>query len=97
MKLDREAERWYSRKVAVALLIMLALALIGYFLKDPFTLTIGGVFVIACGSYLGLWLIVWSLQAQRMTRERMGLKPNWNNSAIDELEARIEKLERERP
>lgn len=96
MKLDKEAERWYSRRVAVACLVLLALALIGFFLKDPFTLTIGSVFVIACGSYLCLWLLVWSLQAQRMTRERMGLKPHWTDSAIDDLEARVEKLERDR-
>ena len=97
MKLDREAERWYSRRVAAAMFVLLALGLIGYFLKDPFTLTIGSVFVLACGSYLCLWLMVWSLEAKRMTREHMGLKPHWTDSAIDELEARVEKLERERP
>ena len=31
-----------------------------------------------------------------MTREHQGLRGNWTNSAIDELEARVEKLERDR-
>ena len=97
MKLDREAERWFNRRVIVALLVMLVLAVIGSFLKDPFTMSIGGAFVMAWGLYVGLWIITWSLQAKRMTRERMGLMPHWTDSAIDELEARIEKLERERP
>ena len=96
MKLDNEAERWFRHRVAAALFVLLALGLIGYFLKDPFTLTIGSVYVLACGSYLCLWLMVWSLEAKRMTRERMGLKPHWTDSAIDDLEARVEKLERDR-
>lgn len=100
MKLDKVAERWVLKRVLIACIPLLALCMVEQFtdwLDVPLNLTaLDALFI---GLYL-IWfvsVIDYIAQGMRATRERMGLEPTWNNTAIDNLEARIEKLERERP
>ena len=101
MKLDKESQRWAIKKImipytALAALIII-MGLVGGPFNEPLNLTV--MDSLASGGLLlwGLLVICATIDASKMTREHQGLRGNWTNSAIDELEARIEKLERDRP
>ena len=100
MKLDKVAERWFMKRYAGSFLVIAAILIISSLagMEDmPLDFTcFDGIFT---GAMLvwGIWVICWFMEARRMTREHQGLRGSWTNSAIDELEARVEKLERERP
>ena len=100
MKLDKESEWWLIKKVMFAYIPLAAMILIveGFgLLSQPLNLTVSDS-LFTCGLLLwGMLVICSMIDAVKMTREHMGLKPHWTDSAIDELEARVEKLERERP
>lgn len=99
MKLDREAERWFMKRYAGSFLVMAAILIICSLagMDDrPLDFTcFDGIFT---GAMLiwGMYALYGLLEARRMTREHQGLRGSWTNSAIDELEARVEKLERDR-
>ena len=100
MKLDKVAELWFMKRYAGSFLVMAAILIISSLagMEDmPLDFTcFDGIFT---GAMLvwGISVLCWLMDARRMTREHQGLRGSWTNSAIDELEARIEKLERERP
>ena len=100
MKLDKEAESWFMKRYAGSFLVIAAILIISSLagMDDmPLDFTcFDGIFICAMLVW-GTYALYWILEARRMTREHQGLRGNWTNSAIDELEARIEKLERERP
>ena len=101
MKLDKETQRWLFKKTMIpytALAAMIIIVeLVGGPFDEPLNLTVEDA---VCTTGLLLWgmLVICAIvDAAKMNREHRGLRGTWNNSAIDELEARIEKLERERP
>lgn len=99
MKLDKVAERWFMKRYAGSFLVTAAILIICILAgmdNEPLEFTrFDGIFT---GAMLiwGMYALCGLLEARRMTREHMGLKPHWTDSSIDELEARVEKLERDR-
>lgn len=99
MKLDKKAESWFMKRYAgsflviAAILIISSLAGIG---DEPLDFTCFDAIFTGAMLVWGLYVVCWFLEAHRMTREHQGLRGNWTSSAIDELEARVEKLERDR-
>ena len=99
MKLDREAENWFMKRYAGSFLVVAAILIFSSLtgMDDvPLDFTcFDGIFT---GAMLlwAMYALGGLLEARRMTREHQGLRGNWTNSAIDELEARVEKLERDR-
>lgn len=100
MKLDKVAEQWFMKRYTRSFLVTAAILIICRLAgmdNEPLEFTcFDGIFT---GAMLiwGMYALCGLLEARRMTREHQGLRGNWTNSAIDELEARIEKLERGRP
>lgn len=101
MKLDRESQRWLFKKIMIPYTMLAALIIIMELVDGPFNeplnLTVEDSLASAGLLLWGLLVLCNIIDALKMTREHQGLRGNWTNSAIDELEARIEKLERERP
>lgn len=101
MKLDNESQRWLFKKVMIPYIELAAMIIIIELVDGPFNeplnLTVEDAICTAGLLLWGLLVISSIIDALKMTREHQGLRGNWTNSAIDELEARVEKLERERP
>ena len=100
MKLDKIAERWVLKRVLIAYIPLVALCMVDSFtdwLDVPLNLTALDALFTGLLLIWGISALDYIFQGMKATRERMGLEPTWNNTAIDNLEARIEKLERERP
>lgn len=100
MKLDKESQRWAFKKIMIpytALAAMIiTMELVGGPFNEPLDLTVMDALCTAGLLIWGLLAMCSIVDACKMTREHQGLRGNWGNSAIDELEARVEKLERER-
>lgn len=100
MKLDKIALKSFYKRMAASVCVMVPFLLIMDNVPPftyPFDLTIGDMIITGAWLIWGMYALLWTVEANHDTRERMGLKRNWNNTEIDNLEARIEKLERERP
>lgn len=99
MKLDKESEWWLLKRVTWVYIPLAAMILIvdGYdLLSQPLNLTVSDALFTSGLLLWGLLVLSYMIDAAKMTREHMGLKPHWTDSAIDDLEARVEKLERDR-
>ena len=101
MKLDKESQRWAFKRIMIPYTALAAMIIIidlvdGPF-NEPLNLTVEDALFTAGLLIWGMLAFAAVIDAHKMTREHQGLRGHWSNSAIDELEARIEKLERERP
>lgn len=100
MKLDKVSEWWLIKRVTYAYIPLAAMViipeLVGGPFNEPLNLTVQDALCTAGILLWGLLVLCYMTDARKMTREHQGLKGNWTNSAIDDLEARVEKLERDR-
>ena len=100
MKLDKVSEWWLLKRVTYAYIplaaMVIILELVGGPFNEPLNLTVEDALCTAGILLWGLLVLCYMTDARKMTREHMGLKPHWTDSAIDDLEARVEKLERDR-
>lgn len=93
MKLDKEHTDWLYIRIGLSGLGLIAIVLIAQVGLHDRVVDFGTFYSAAISVAWFVWVGLWIHDAMKDQRSKLGLKPSWTNSEIDELENRVAALE----
>lgn len=93
MKLDKKHRDWMIKRIILSGLGLIAIVIIARLCLNDIVVDYGAFYSTAISVVWFAWVLFWMREAMNDQRNKLGLKPHWTDSEIDELENRVAALE----